>query len=397
MAIVAYSAPPYSAGGVAAAHFNLFRSLRRLGEFDVKLFTFGDLRRKSTTSIVRCGTPVWWRKLLGVVNGIAFRFLAPGKPGYQVFDILSSQWGASRMSKMINDFAPEVIIISDHGAPALALKKSAHSKVILVSHHNPARFVSSGELSETRSNIDAAAAVWLEQQTMKKVDVVVCPSNYMKTWFLRTYKFHGNVIVIPNLLDSTTLKKTSLKKLKRRPGSSKETVIYMPSAGSAAKGGKYLRRIIDGLLTNTSKKVAFYIPGYITEEFLENASQLKQNAKLFLPGQITYHTHIALMKESDFGISPSLLENYSMAILEAVYCGLPMIAFKTGGNSEIIKDGQNGYLVKAGDVNAILKKALPLLNSSKLRAMKQKTIRYSRRFLSPQIPLREYARLIKSL
>lgn len=39
VAVAAFSAPPYSAGGVVSAHFNLFRSLKAEG-LDVKMWTY---------------------------------------------------------------------------------------------------------------------------------------------------------------------------------------------------------------------------------------------------------------------------------------------------------------------------------------------------------------------
>jgi glycosyltransferase involved in cell wall biosynthesis len=52
---------------------------------------------------------------------------------------------------------------------------------------------------------------------------------------------------------------------------------------------------------------------------------------------------------SDFAIHPSTMESLSNAILEEMSAGLPVVAFNVGGNSELIEDGKNGFLVNLGD------------------------------------------------
>lgn len=52
-----------------------------------------------------------------------------------------------------------------------------------------------------------------------------------------------------------------------------------------------------------------------------------------------------LLGASDVAILPSYKEGFSNAVLEAMACGLPVIASDVGGNNEIIDPGTNGYLL----------------------------------------------------
>ena len=47
VAVVAFSAPLYSTGGVANAHFNLFRLIQHMG-LDARFFTIGDYGREDS-------------------------------------------------------------------------------------------------------------------------------------------------------------------------------------------------------------------------------------------------------------------------------------------------------------------------------------------------------------
>jgi len=66
-----------------------------------------------------------------------------------------------------------------------------------------------------------------------------------------------------------------------------------------------------------------------------------------------------IMRQCNIFVRPSLTEGMPLTILEAMACGLPVIASKIPGTSEIVKDGETGILIKPGDVkqlsNAIIK------------------------------------------
>tara|TARA_A100001388_G_scaffold270483_1_gene248022 strand:- start:422 stop:1576 length:1155 start_codon:yes stop_codon:yes gene_type:complete len=65
-------------------------------------------------------------------------------------------------------------------------------------------------------------------------------------------------------------------------------------------------------------------------------------------------------------ICASHTEGFSNAILEAMASGLPIVATKVGGNSEIIKNKKNGLLVKSKDINAITRAMIKIMEDSHL-------------------------------
>lgn len=81
-----------------------------------------------------------------------------------------------------------------------------------------------------------------------------------------------------------------------------------------------------------------------------------------------------LMPLFDIFVCSSHSEGLSNTILEAMACGVPVVATDVGGNSEIIRHGETGLLVPAGDAGAMKDAVTGLLqNSSMLQQMKQRS------------------------
>lgn len=69
----------------------------------------------------------------------------------------------------------------------------------------------------------------------------------------------------------------------------------------------------------------------------------------------------------DVFVSASRSESFGLAIVEAMNCGLPVVATKTEGACEIIKSEKTGLLVDVGDVNAISNAVESLLKDKEKR------------------------------
>lgn len=80
--------------------------------------------------------------------------------------------------------------------------------------------------------------------------------------------------------------------------------------------------------------------------------QCRLENKIKLLGRKSKQEIISILQESDVFISSSRSENFSVAVLEALSAGLPVVATLCGGIKECI-DEKNGLLVPVEDVNAL--------------------------------------------
>lgn len=71
---------------------------------------------------------------------------------------------------------------------------------------------------------------------------------------------------------------------------------------------------------------------------------------------------------SEIVVLPSEYESFGMVALEAMACGRPVVASETGGLAFLVKDGQTGFHVPAGDADALADQIEELLLNADLRA-----------------------------
>ncbi|MGB3669656.1 MAG: glycosyltransferase family 4 protein [Phormidesmis sp.] len=74
------------------------------------------------------------------------------------------------------------------------------------------------------------------------------------------------------------------------------------------------------------------------------------------------------MQQSDIFVLPSFAEGLPIVLMEALAAGLPVVSTQIAGNSDLVENGINGYLVPPGDTVLMAEHIKTLLDDADLRS-----------------------------
>ena len=160
------------------------------------------------------------------------------------------------------------------------------------------------------------------------------------------------------------------RKIMREKFNISESEIVVISVARLAKE-KCIDRLInafDEIYKNFNNLWLFIVgDGYLYDDLKSLANQKRSGEKIKFLG---FQENVArFLKMSDIFVLPSDNEGLSIALMEAMATGLIVVATKTPGSAEIIKDGVNGFLVERSKEGIIkgLTKALLLTQDERER------------------------------
>lgn len=186
---------------------------------------------------------------------------------------------------------------------------------------------------------------WLEKIILTKIkyDLVISVTQAFKKF----KNINRNMKVIENGIDYKKFENIKVKK------ASYPKILWV-GRFDKVKRVDNLIRVMEQVIERVPK-VRLMLVGYGYEEgnLKRLAKRLNLNKHVGFVGKKTGADLIHEYKSSHLFVLPSSSEGQPMTLLEAMACGLPIIATKTGGIPEIIKDGVNGLLVTPSDNNAL--------------------------------------------
>tara|TARA_Y100000310_G_scaffold339012_1_gene430331 strand:- start:1291 stop:2634 length:1344 start_codon:yes stop_codon:yes gene_type:complete len=200
---------------------------------------------------------------------------------------------------------------------------------------------------------------------------IATPSN----WLLQKVKnsmLINSIIesqVIPNGVDQSIFKPSSKSELRLKLGLPQNAhIVLFVSKGIKTNPWKDFSTLHEAIVELSkkfgynSKSILFLCLGERNNNEKINNSRIK-----FIPYQNDPLVVADYYCAADVYIHIALEESFSLAIAEAMSCGLPIIASNVGAIPELIVDGKNGFLVQPESPKEIVHKLEILLTNDKLR------------------------------
>jgi glycosyltransferase involved in cell wall biosynthesis len=111
------------------------------------------------------------------------------------------------------------------------------------------------------------------------------------------------------------------------------------------------------------------------------AQALGLSSRVDFLGAVSEERKFQFLAAADVFVLPSAHEGFGLVFLEAMHCGLPVIASASGGQTDFLRDGETGFLVPVGAEEVLAGRILRLANDERLRRrMSEFNSQYVKRF-----------------
>ncbi|MCJ7489861.1 MAG: glycosyltransferase, partial [Thermoplasmata archaeon] len=108
-----------------------------------------------------------------------------------------------------------------------------------------------------------------------------------------------------------------------------------------------------------------------TGDYLESLKKLTRSLDLVdaveFPGFVSRSEKVERMRRAHVAVLPSLKEGWGLTNSEANACGTAVVAARTPGLRDSVKEGVSGFLYEYGDVDDLAGKLLAILQDSAVR------------------------------
>jgi len=199
-----------------------------------------------------------------------------------------------------------------------------------------------------------------EKSCLKNLDHLISVSEFIKEKLKDNYKIDNKKtsVVYNGIFLRNDLNKISNKK-------EQERTILIIGNNLQGKGILTLFKAFVKLEEKCPDLKILAIGQDINKKYLENlAEDMSIGEKVAFVSTKPNEYILEKMREASLYVMPSLREGFGITFLEAMACETPVIGGNVGGTKELIKNGENGFLVNPEDYKDLADKISTLLDDN---------------------------------
>jgi N-acetyl-alpha-D-glucosaminyl L-malate synthase BshA len=229
--------------------------------------------------------------------------------------------------------------------------------------------------------------------SINKSNRVTAVSENLKKETFELFDIKNNIEVIPNFICLKEYKMDNNDYYKKRFAPNNEKVICHVSNFRKVKRIEDVIIAFEGISKEMDVKLLLVGDGPERARLEQISRNSKFSKNIFFLGSLKSTKEV--LNISDLFILPSSKESFGLSALEAMACGVPVIASDSGGIPEVISHGKSGLLNSVGDTCQMTKNALKLLsNDSLLESFKTNAYQQAMKF-DIEVILPKYESLYK--
>lgn len=224
---------------------------------------------------------------------------------------------------------------------------------------------------------------FFKRKVLKNADMILSVSNFTKAKLLSQHKIKQNkVTIFYNAIDPFFDKPLSFTKsevLKSRYNiKSDDFVLFTLTRLSSIEKYKGYDLVINALpgLKKSIPNIKYILAGKADEiesnHIKSLAEELNLNGTLTLAGYIKDEELIDHYLTSDIFIMPSQKEGFGIVFIEALACGLPVIAGNKDGSVDALQNGKLGTLINPESISEISGSVMKLYSERNNNTIEQK-------------------------
>ncbi len=202
--------------------------------------------------------------------------------------------------------------------------------------------------------------------SIEQSDGVTAVSESLKRDTYQALPLKRDIKVIPNFLECDEHKKRVLPELRARlcpPDRYDKLVIHL-SNFRPVKRAETVVEVFQRIRTKARAKLIFVGEGPDLNKAMRMARDRGFACDVEALGE--QDQVVPLLSVSDLFLLPSLQESFGLAALEAMACGVPVVASRVGGLPEVVEEGVSGFLREPGDVAGMGDAAIALLTDDEV-------------------------------
>lgn len=148
----------------------------------------------------------------------------------------------------------------------------------------------------------------------------------------------------------------------------KKTRVLFVGRLNKVKGIKYLIKAFSKLEKKYEDiRLIIVGDGKLKKQLIKITEKKSIEDKVIFTGTIKHDDLPFIYSKADIFVLPSISEGLSNVIMEAMACGLPVIATNVGGNPELVRDKKGGFLVTPKNSKEISRAIEKLIEKPQLR------------------------------